>query len=149
LLQKTKENGQWLINEGIKPGLPKDFLKKELQSKTEMLREKGLGEEEILQSLYPKTILDNETLEALTAALIAGNNVLLFGPPGSGKTNLAKDIWELFPKRNFVVDGCPVQDNPYSIFDSSFFAKVPACPSHRREWPVSPDLLWSAVCHAH
>jgi Mg-chelatase subunit ChlI len=128
LLEKKKENGQWLINEGIKPGLPKDFLRKELQSKTEMLREKGLEEGEILQSLYPKTILDNETLEALTAALIAGNNVLLFGPPGSGKTNLAKDIWKLFPKRNFVVEGCPVQDNPYSILDSSFFNNVPACP---------------------
>ena len=74
-----------------------------------------------IQSLYPNTILDFESLEMLTAALVAGNNVLLFGPPGSGKTNLAKDIWELFPKENFMVEGCPVQDNPYSIFDSNFF----------------------------
>jgi len=128
LLQKTKENGQSLIEKEIKPELPKDSLRKELQSKIEILREKGLSDEDILQTLYPNTILDTETLEALTAALIAGNNVLLFGPPGSGKTNLAKDIWELFPKRNFIVDGCPVQDNPFSVFNSKFYKKVPACP---------------------
>jgi hypothetical protein len=26
------------------------------------------------------------------------------------------------------VEGCPVQDNPFSIFDPKFFNKVPACP---------------------
>jgi Cdc6-like AAA superfamily ATPase len=128
LLEKKKESGETLIESGVKAELPKDFLRHRLMSKIQMLREKGLEDAEILQNLYPNTILDTETLEALTAALIAGNNVLLFGPPGSGKTNLAKDIWEMFPKRNYVVDGCPVQDNPFSIFDSSFFKKVPACP---------------------
>ncbi|UCE74571.1 MAG: ATP-binding protein [Methanomassiliicoccales archaeon] len=128
MLEKNKDNGQTLIEEGIKPELPKDFLRHQLQSNIRMLREKGLEDDKILQNLYPNTILDTGTLEALTAALIAGNNVLLFGPPGSGKTNLAKDIWEMFPKKNFVVDECPVQDNPFSIFDSSFFKKVPACP---------------------
>ncbi|UCE36254.1 MAG: ATP-binding protein [Thermoplasmata archaeon] len=128
MLKNKKDNGQTLIESEVKPELPKDFLRHQLQSRIEMLREKGLEDPEILQNLYPNTILDTGTLEALTAALIAGNNVLLFGPPGSGKTNLAKDIWEMFPKRNYIVDGCPVQDNPYSIFDSDFFKKVPACP---------------------
>lgn len=125
---KKKENGESLIQSGIKPELPREFLRRQLQFKLAALREKNLSEEDILQALYPNTILDFHTQEALTAALVAGNNVLLFGPPGSGKTNLAKDIWSLFPKMNYVVDGCPVQDNPYSIFDSNYFKLVPACP---------------------
>lgn len=128
MLEKKRENVQVLIEKGIKPELPRDFIRHQLQSRIEMLREKGLGEKELLQNLYPNTILDYNTLEALTAALIAGNNVLLFGPPGSGKTNLAKDIWELFPKRNFVVEGCPVQDNPFSIVDVGYSKLVPPCP---------------------
>jgi Mg-chelatase subunit ChlI len=128
MLGKNKENGESLIQKGVNPELPRVFLRKQLQIKIQAMREKGLGEEDILQALYPNTILDFHTQEALTAALIAGNNVLLFGPPGSGKTNLAKDIWSLFPKMNFVVDGCPVQDNPFSIFDSNYFKLVPACP---------------------
>jgi Mg-chelatase subunit ChlI len=128
MLGKNKEDGESLIQKGIKPELPREFLRRQLQTKIGALREKGLSEEDILQALYPNTILDFHTQEALTAALVAGNNVLLFGPPGSGKTNLAKDIWSLFPKMNFVVEGCPVQDNPYSIFDSNYFKLVPACP---------------------
>jgi Mg-chelatase subunit ChlI len=128
MLEKSKENGQELIDRGIVPELPREFLRKQLQSKIGGLRSQGISEEDILQALYPKTILDSHTHEGLTAALVAGNNVLLFGPPGSGKTNLAKDIWNLFPKQIYVVEGCPVQDNPFSIFDSKFFRQVPACP---------------------
>jgi Mg-chelatase subunit ChlI len=128
MLEKKMENGQALIDREIKPELPREFLRKQLQARIGALRSKGHKDEEILQALYPNTILDFHTHEALTAALVAGNNVLLFGPPGSGKTNLAKDIWNLFPKQNYVVNGCPVQDNPFSIFDSKFFKQVPACP---------------------
>jgi Mg-chelatase subunit ChlI len=128
MAEKKKENAQTLIEKKVKPELPKDFIRHRLQSRIQVLREKGLDEGELLQSLYPNTILDFDTQEALTAALMAGNNVLLFGPPGSGKTNLAKDIWELFPKQNFVVDGCPVQDNPFSLIDSKYFRSVPPCP---------------------
>jgi MoxR-like ATPase len=110
------------------PELPKEFLRRQLKLRIQNLREKGLSEEDIQQGLYPKTILESATHEALTAALVAGNNVLLFGPPGSGKTNLAKDIWNLFPKQIYVVEDCPVQDNPFSIFDTNFFNQVPACP---------------------
>lgn len=126
--KKNKETGESLIQKGIKPELPREFLRRQLKSKIEALRERGLSEEDIQQGLYPKTILEFATHEALTAALVAGNNVLLFGPPGSGKTNLAKDIWNLFPKQIYVVEDCPVQDNPFSIFDPKFFNQVPACP---------------------
>lgn len=128
MLGNKNRTSEMLAEKGIKPELPKEFIRRRLESKITLLRESGLSNEELLQSLYPKTILDYETLEALTAALIAGNNVLLFGPPGSGKTNLAKDIWELFPKKSYAVDGCPVQDNPFSVFDSGYSKLVPPCP---------------------
>lgn len=91
-----KTTAQALMEAGLRPEIPREFVRKEILARIRQYREEGLDEEAILQGLYPRTILNFETLESLTSALIAGNNVLLFGPPGSGKTNLAKDVWNLF-----------------------------------------------------
>jgi hypothetical protein len=92
-------------------------------------KDKGVEYETSLQSLFPHSILDVEVLESLVTALIAGNHVLNFGPSGSGKTILAKDVLNLMPKEIMVVEGCPVQDNPFSVGDPTFFKRVPCCPS--------------------
>jgi MoxR-like ATPase len=73
-------------------------------------------------------MLDFDMLETVTTALLAGSNIMFYGPSGSGKTTLAKDIWNLYPKKVFVVDGCPVHDNPFSVFDSEFSKITPPCP---------------------
>ncbi|HWH07859.1 MAG TPA: ATP-binding protein [Candidatus Thermoplasmatota archaeon] len=73
---------------------------------------RGATRAEAIQALYPNSLLDDDVLESVTAALLSGTNLLLVGPPGSGKTSLAKDVWALFPKDAIVVADCPVQDDP-------------------------------------
>ncbi|HEX2022176.1 MAG TPA: ATP-binding protein [Candidatus Thermoplasmatota archaeon] len=89
----------------------------------------GATRAEAIQTLYPSTLLDDEVLESVTAALLSGTNLLLVGPPGSGKTSLAKDVWDLYPKDVVVVADCPVQDDPASLVDPAFAARHPACPA--------------------
>lgn len=117
-----------MVEQGIKPETPSAHLSRLLRMKIMNLRKEGLDNETLLQSLYPNTILDYNALESLTVNLVAGNNILFFGPPGSGKTNLAKDVWDMFPKEIFAVEGCPVQDNPHSVFNPDFSKLVPPCP---------------------
>jgi len=79
--------------------------------------------------LFPRTIIDREVLESLVAALLGGSHILLFGPSGTGKTSLAKELWNLFPKEVYAVKGCPVQDDPMSVVDPDYHIRVPCCPS--------------------
>ena len=138
---KTKLTGKTLLENNLKPETPKEFIKNQILTQLNNLREKNLDEESVLQSLYPNTILDFETLESLTSTLLAGKNALLFGPPGTGKTNLAKDIWELFPKKIYVVDGCSVQCNPFSLFNIEYSKLVPACPYCKNKFSVAHNLI--------
>ena len=84
-----------------------------------------------LQSLFPRTLLDIETLEQTVAALVDGTHLLFFGPPGSGKTSLAVDIWNLLPRQIHAVARCPVQCDPASLYDTDFARLQPACPACR------------------
>ena len=121
-------SAQVLLDKDVKPSLPLDELHKAILKRLAHLREEGLAEDEVLQALFPTTILDTETLEVVVSTLLAGNHMVLFGPPGSGKTNLAKDIWQLFPKKVWMVKDCPVQDHPYSLVDHKYSNIVQPCP---------------------
>jgi magnesium chelatase subunit I len=60
--------------------------------------------------------------EKLLASLLAGHHVLIEGPPGVGKTTLAKHIASSLPTLN-TVKGCPYHCNPGN----------PVCPSCKRK----------------
>jgi len=118
---------------------PREALREHVRGTLARLRRDGYDEEAAIQKLYPNTILDGATLKSLTTAILAGNHTLLFGPPGSGKTNLAKDVWNLFPKTVWVVDGCPVQDDPFSVVDPDFSRTVPPCPFCKDNYWTTPE----------
>jgi Mg-chelatase subunit ChlI len=119
---------QDLVASGLRPQTPGERLRAEVLRLVEGLRAQGADDTAIFQSLFPRTILPPEVLETLTSAMVAGSHVLLFGPPGSGKTSLAKDIWALYPKKVHFVADCPVNDDPFSLVDEHFSRSVPPCP---------------------
>ncbi|MHB8605649.1 MAG: ATP-binding protein [Thermoplasmatota archaeon] len=122
------ETAAALVSAHARPELPGERLRNAILARLDALAAQGFDRAEALQELYPSTLLDVATLEAVTAALVSGSNLLLLGPPGSGKTSLAKDIWSLFPKDALVVADCPVQDDPFSLIDAEFAKRVPPCP---------------------
>ncbi len=99
----------------------------------------GAARTEALAALFPHTVLPAQTYEDLTAALLSGAHVLFFGPSGAGKTSLAKDLWELFPKEAWAVQGCPVLDHPLSIVDPDTADRFPPCPICRRRFAPEHD----------
>ncbi|MBI2078828.1 MAG: ATP-binding protein [Euryarchaeota archaeon] len=117
-----------LVAQKLRPQRPGEILKEAVRRRHDEARKKGLSEEDALQSLFPTTILDATTLKRIAAAVLSGSNLLFLGPPGSGKTTLAKDIWDLYPKEVLAVEDCPVQDDPFSLVDTAFYHEVPACP---------------------
>ena len=119
---------------------PAERFRHELLRTLEGLRKKGLDRTETLRALFSHTVLPDSTYDDLVAALVAGAHVLLFGPSGAGKTSLAKDLWALFPKGVWVVEGCPVLDHPLSLVDGDAAARFPPCPICRRRFAPSGDL---------
>ena len=120
-----------LVSRGLTPRLPSDRLRDAVLERLRAMESQGATRAEAIQEMFPNTYLDDEVLESVTAALLSGSHLLLIGPPGSGKTSLAKDVWGLYPKDVVVVEDCPVQDDPFSLFDPAYSAVHPGCPACR------------------
>ncbi|MBI5148111.1 hypothetical protein HZA33_00345 [Candidatus Pacearchaeota archaeon] len=84
-----------------------------------------------LSGFFPSTYLETETAEKIILGILMGKEVVFYGLPGAGKSNVARDIVEVAKQKQiaFVVEGCKVQCNPFSLFDEKFAKVVPPCPA--------------------
>ncbi|MGA9839782.1 MAG: sigma 54-interacting transcriptional regulator [Thermoplasmata archaeon] len=118
---------------------PAERFRGEILRTLDGLHQKGLDRAEAFRALFPRTVLPEATYDDLTTALVSGAHVLFFGPSGAGKTSLAKDLWNLFPKEAWVIDGCPVLDHPLSVVDPAVAARFPPCPICERRFAPGGD----------
>lgn len=125
------ETADSYLKSGARPRLPSDRVRESILERLRAAEASGMTRAEAIQTLYPESILDDAVLASVTAALLSGTNLLLIGPPGSGKTSLAKDVWNLYPRDAVVVADCPVQDDPFSLVDPAWSARHPPCPACR------------------
>ncbi len=128
MAESAPSTAQDLLDANLRPQRPVEILRDTVLKKYNDARKEGFSEADALQTLFPTTVLDPGTLKRTASALVGGAHVLLLGPPGSGKTSLAKDIWNLYPKRAIVVADCPVQDDPFSLIDDEYSVEAPPCP---------------------
>ena len=128
-----------LRNAGYHPLSPGERLRDRVLQRLAAASAKGATREDAFTNLYAHTVLSPQTYEDLTAALLSSAHVLFFGPSGAGKTSLAKDVWELFPKEVWAVEGCPVLDDPLNLIDSANAERFPPCPICRRRFAPGND----------
>jgi MoxR-like ATPase len=135
----TRSNAAELKTARVPVESPGERFRAEILRQLDGFRKKGLDRAEALRALIPRTVLPDTTYEDLVTGLVAGAHVLFFGPSGAGKTSLAKDLWNLFPKGVWVVEDCPVLDHPLSLVDPAAAARFPPCPICQRRFAPDGD----------
>jgi Mg-chelatase subunit ChlI len=136
----TRASAADLKAAGVTVESPGERFRSEVLRLLAGLRAKGLGREEAIRALFPRTVLPDTSYEDLITAVVSGAHILLFGPSGAGKTSLARDLWGLFPKGVWAVEGCPVLDHPLSLTDAEASARFPPCPICRRRFAPEGDV---------
>ncbi|MCI4339783.1 MAG: sigma 54-interacting transcriptional regulator [Thermoplasmata archaeon] len=136
----TRTTAQKLKEAGTTVESPSERFRGEILRLLEALRAKGLSRDEAIAALFPSTVLPASTDSDIVTALVSGAHLLFFGPSGAGKTSLAKELWELYPKGAWVVSGCPVMDHPLSVCDPIVAARFPPCPICQRRFAPSNDV---------
>jgi Mg-chelatase subunit ChlI len=136
----TRSTAAELKARGVVAESPTDRFRAEVLRLLDGLRGKGLSREEAAAALFPRTILPGSTYEDVVTSLVSGAHLLFFGPSGAGKTSLAKELWDLFPKGTWVIAGCPVLDHPLSVVDPATAARFPPCPICQRRFAPGNEV---------
>jgi len=129
-----------LRTQGAPAESPTELFRAEILRRIAETRSHGFSHAEAVAALFPHTVLPTETYEDLVAALVSGAHLLFFGPSGAGKTSLAKELWGLFPKELWVVEGCPVGDDPLSLVSKETAERFPPCPICRRRFSPGGEV---------
>lgn len=119
---------------------PTELFRAEILRRISETQAHGFSHAEAVAALFPHTVLSPETYDDLVAALVSGAHLLFFGPSGAGKTSLAKELWGLFPKELWVVDGCPTGDDPLSLVSPAAAELQPPCPICRRRFSPGGEV---------
>jgi len=135
----TQATADELRSSGATLESPAERFRDEVLRLIDGLRKKGLDRSEALRALFPRTVLPDVTYEDVVASIVSGAHLLFFGPSGAGKTSLAKELWDLFPKGVWVVEDCPVLDHPFSLIDPAAAARFPPCPICTRRFSKGGD----------
>lgn len=102
------------------------------------LKEEDTIKDEVLANFFPTTALEAERTERVLLALVMCKDVIFYGPPGGGKSNLARDIIKLAQLQSmiFEVDNpkCRANCNPYSVFDPEFAEQIQPCPDCKQHY---------------
>ncbi len=130
----TRATAADLIRDGATALSPSEQFRDEILRRLDASRRQGLDRPQALRALFPRTVLPVATYDDLVTALVAGAHLLFFGPSGAGKTNLAKELWSIFPKEVWAVEGCPVLDHPLSVATDAGAARFPPCPICQRRF---------------
>ncbi len=136
----TRSTAAKLREAGVKVESPSERFRGEILRLLEGLRGKGLSRDEAVTALFPSTVLPGSAYEDVVTALLSGAHLLFFGPSGAGKTSLAKELWDLYPKGAWVVSGCPVLDDPLCLCDPALAARYPPCPICQRRFAPGNDV---------
>src|SRR5262249_29255169 len=119
---------------------PSERFRDEILRRIGAYQARGLSREEAIAALFPHTVLPTSVYSDVVTALLSGAHLLFFGPSGAGKTSLAKELWDLYPKGAWVVSGCPVLDHPLSLIDATVAERFPPCPVCRRRFAPGNDV---------
>lgn len=124
----AETTGAELQQAGVRPERAPQRLRRSVLDRLQKSRDAGKDSQAAQEALLPGVVMEPETLEVLVSGILAGGHTLLLGPSGTGKTLLAKALWDMMPREVFAVADCPVQDDPWSLMDAAFARQVPACP---------------------
>jgi magnesium chelatase subunit I len=87
----------------------------------------------IINAQFPEILGQSRVKEELKSALLTGRNIILVGPPGVGKTSLAKAVAHLLPTR--IVNDCAFTCDP----------AAPSCPACKTGKPKTKKLEGEAA----
>jgi len=80
---------------------------------------------------FPSIVGQEHTKRQIISSLIAGRNIVIVGPPGTGKTTLAKNIADLLPDIKFP------EDIPFWAYPEFPFTPE----EYRKKWETGPFTI--------